>query len=73
MDETLRLWGTNIRHRRNALGMTQEQLAKILDVGQATISRWEAGDSEPRRKHKAELARVLSTDVAMLFPLTRAA
>ena len=87
MDETLRTWGRNIQLRREALNadgaprdvkasepsMTQAQLGEMLEppVHQTTIARWEAGRMEPRRHHKAELSRVLMTDVAMLFPLTR--
>jgi len=32
-----------IRRRRVALGLKQEDLAKRLEVGQATLSRWETG------------------------------
>lgn len=89
MDETLRTWGKNIQLRREVLNadgvprnvkanepsMTQAQLGEMLEppVHQSTIARWEAGQMEPKRRHKAELARILMTDVAMLFPLTRSA
>ncbi len=86
VDETLRQWGENIRLRRQYLNaesvlrtrdepcMTQEQLAKLLEpaVTQSTVARWEAGTQEPRRHYKRELARVLQTDVRMLFPMVRA-
>jgi putative zinc finger/helix-turn-helix YgiT family protein len=32
-----------IRQGREKLGMTQKQLANLLGVGEATISRWETG------------------------------
>lgn len=32
-----------IRHNREALGLTQEQLAASLGIAAATISRWESG------------------------------
>lgn len=73
MDETLRLWGQNIRECRLALGMTQYQLADLLHVRQPTVFRWERGQMEPRRHHKQRLAEVLHVDVRVLFPMTRSA
>ena len=73
MDETLRLWGENIKARRTALGLTQYALADLMDVRQPTIFRWERGQMEPKRQHKAKLAQVLGTDVRLLFPMTRTA
>lgn len=32
-----------LKRRREALGLTQEQLARALDVAVMTISRWERG------------------------------
>ena len=73
VDETLRLWGANIRQRRKLLGLTQYQLAEAMGVRQPTVFRWEKGQMEPRRHHKAKLARVLGLDVQLLFPITRSA
>lgn len=84
MDETLRLWGENIRLRRlllNSAGeprtsdeapMTQEELGALLTppVTQATVARWERGLMEPRRHYKAQLAHRLLTDARVLFPMT---
>lgn len=63
------MWGRNIKRRRRALGFSQEKLADLLGVRQATVARWEAGTMEPRRARKSELATALGTDVDMLFPL----
>ena len=38
----------DIAKRREAAGMTQEQLAAELGVPQSTISRWESGKVRPR-------------------------
>jgi transcriptional regulator with XRE-family HTH domain len=35
--------GDELRQRREALGMTQEQLAQALGVNTMTVSRWERG------------------------------
>lgn len=71
MDETLRLWGANLTRFRKFYGWTQDKVAEELDVDQSTIARWEAGLIEPRRHMKIRLAELYSTDVAILFPLTR--
>ncbi len=73
MDETLRLWGSNIRRFRQAHGLTQNDLADEVGVSQATVARWEDGRFEPSRSRKVILAEVLKVDVAVLFPLTRSA
>jgi transcriptional regulator with XRE-family HTH domain len=36
--------GTDLRTRRRGLGLTQEDLAEVLDVTGRTVQRWEAGD-----------------------------
>lgn len=72
-DELSRLWGANIRRYRSYHGMTKSQLAGKLGVHPSTVLRWEDGDTEPRRNHKAALAHELGVDVIVLFPLTRMA
>ena len=47
--------GENIRRLRIERRMTQEQLAEILNVTNAAVSKWERGDSFP--------------DITMLFPI----
>lgn len=71
VDETLRLWGENIRRRREALKLSQDQLADLVGVRTPTVWRWEKGLMEPRREMKSKLAGVLRQDVLALFPLTR--
>lgn len=88
VDETLRLWGENIKTVREGLTpeltvrrsksdpcLTQEQLGQLLDppVDQSTVARWEAGRHEPRRHYKRQLAHILHTDVRFLFPMVGAA
>lgn len=40
---------TDLAERRKALGLTQEQLAALLDVSQGTVSRNEGGAAPDRR------------------------
>lgn len=37
-----------IRRGREALGLTQEQFARYLQVGQETLARWETGGQTPQ-------------------------
>lgn len=47
--------GENIKKLRKNKGVTQEQLADVLNVSAAAISKWETGDTYP--------------DISLLFPL----
>ena len=47
--------GMNIKRLRLAKGMTQEQLAELLTILTAAVSKWEAKNTYP--------------DITMLFPL----
>lgn len=51
--------GANIKRYRLKKGMTQEQLAKELDVNRQTVGRWENGTLEPRTKKLLAIAEVL--------------
>ena len=52
----------SIRDRRIAAGLTQTQLADILEVTQSSISHWEHGDA-PLVKYQRKLAKVLRCTV----------
>jgi tetratricopeptide (TPR) repeat protein/transcriptional regulator with XRE-family HTH domain len=45
--------------RRKALGLTQEQLAELLDVGRTTVARWERGEAQPLPWLQRKLANTL--------------
>lgn len=49
--------GVNIKRLRLAKGLTQEQLAELLTVSTAAVSKWEAKNTYP--------------DITMLFPLAQ--
>lgn len=39
--------GEDIRRERERLGITQDELAKLLGVAANTVSRWEIGQRNP--------------------------
>jgi tetratricopeptide (TPR) repeat protein/transcriptional regulator with XRE-family HTH domain len=48
-----------LAQRRKALGMTQEDLAGLLNVERSTVFRWEHGECEPLPWIRPKLARAL--------------
>ena len=48
--------GDELAQRRTELGMTQAELARVLEVRQATISEWETGTRRIRLGRIVELA-----------------
>ena len=42
--------GSLICSRRKARGLTQEQLAEAVGVARQTVSKWETGETAPRKK-----------------------
>lgn len=56
-----------IKERRRALGLTQGDLAKLVNLTQAQISRYERGDSDPPPDSLVALARALNTTTDYLL------
>jgi transcriptional regulator with XRE-family HTH domain len=55
--------GDELRRRRRALGLTQTELAELLEVYQATIGSWESGSRGIRHPRILELAlQMLETE-----------
>lgn len=73
MNELRRLWGRNLRNLRLAHDVTQRELAANIGVHYSTVSLWESGQRVPLDSHRILLAEHFGVDVAMLFPLTKAA
>lgn len=61
-------WGTKVRKRREALGLTQEALAHRTGLRQSTISRVENGTQIPSDRAKWLLCGVLRCTLDELFP-----
>jgi len=50
--------------------MDQETVAQLLGTTQASISRWERGESEPKIRQMMELSRVLNATIDDLINRT---
>ena len=61
------LFADALRKLRMKKGLTQIQLASLLFVNKATISKWENGSRLPDAAMITRLARVLEVDVGMLL------
>lgn len=48
----------SMRELRRAAGLTQEQVAKLVEVDQAAVSNWELGKNRPAQKYKKKLAKL---------------
>jgi len=58
-----------IRKAREAAGISQAQLARMVGVSPSTPYRWEAGRSRPQTEAvKERLSRVLGVSLIDLFP-----
>jgi transcriptional regulator with XRE-family HTH domain len=63
---------TALRALRKARGLTQEQMADLLDVQQQTYSRYESGALTPDDVKQVRIAAILSTNRTALWPQTEA-
>lgn len=61
-------WGIKVRKRREALDLTQERLAQLTGLRQATISRIELGVQVPSDRLKWVIAGALGCSLDELFP-----
>lgn len=61
------LLSQNIKANRKRLGMTQEQLAEVLNVSVGTVSKWENGSSAPDIEMIVELADFFQESVDVLL------
>lgn len=57
-----------IKSKRLELGLTLDEVAKIVGVSGATISRWETGDIKNMRRDKiGDLAKALQTTPSVIM------
>lgn len=58
--------GERIVELRGLCGLSQNQLAKMMEVSRQAVSKWETGQSAPDALNMIRLAEVLETDVEYL-------
>lgn len=59
--------GKRIREARESLGMTPDELERILNAPEGTVFRWETRKATPSSKYIDELAKALNTSVTWLL------
>ena len=60
--------GQRIREHRRRAGMSQEALARQLDVSRQAVTKWESGQSAPSTENLFRLAELFHTTVDLLLP-----
>lgn len=65
--------GKRIKQIREEKGLTQQQLADLLNVGRTVVTMWESGENTPPTKHLAPLASALGCTVDELLGVAAAA
>ena len=57
----------NLKMLREKANLTQESLAKLINVDRSTIAKWETGKASPRSDKLPTLANVLNCTIDDLF------
>lgn len=60
-------FGENVQRRRKQLGLTQDNLAEMLGIGQHSLSRIERGVLTPKFDRLVEFSKYLHCPVSELF------
>ena len=56
--------GEKIKEKRKELNLTQEYLAKELNISRQAVSKWEKGLSEPSMDNLVKLSEIFGVDMA---------
>lgn len=59
-------FGDNLRELRKARGLTQEDLAQMLNVSRQAVSKWEYNDGYPEMEKMVELSDYLGVSIDSL-------
>lgn len=63
------LFGNKIRELRESKGLLLRQLAAVLEIDTATMSKIERGDRSAKKEHLVLLAQLLEADYEQLHTL----
>lgn len=55
--------GEKIKNKRKELNLTQEYLAKELNISRQAVSKWEKGTSEPSMENLVKLSEIFGVDI----------
>lgn len=55
--------GEKIKNKRKELNLTQEYLAKELNISRQAVSKWEKGLSEPSMDNLVKLSKIFGVDI----------
>ena len=58
--------GQRIREHRRRAGLSQEALARRMDVSRQAVTKWESGQSAPSTENLFRLAELFGTTVDLL-------
>jgi transcriptional regulator with XRE-family HTH domain len=58
---------TKIREARHKRGLSQSQLARLCDIPEQNIGRWERGDNTPYGDNLAHLAEALNEPLEFFY------
>lgn len=59
--------GRNIHKKRVEHGISQEQLAEMLDISRQSVSKWENRLTEPSKKNLNMLAKILGCQLSEML------
>lgn len=62
-----------LKQLREKSSLSQEALARRLEVSRVTIANWEAGDTEPSATNARKLARALGVPVGTIIDAVESA
>lgn len=56
-------FGNKLYEYRTQKGLTQKELSRLFGVMKKTVSKWENGESKPRRNKMAQITMLFETDI----------
>ena len=64
-------FGEKLQKLRTRAGLSQDQLAKLLDVSRQAVSKWETGTADPSTSNLLALAKLFGIDAKELLDETK--
>ena len=60
-------FGEKLQKLRTRAGLSQDQLAKLLDVSRQAVSKWESGTADPSTSNLLALAKLFGVSAEELL------